>query len=185
MSGLAAFAFGKLPAHGDFVARGLAPAECAAWDAWSSEALTHARDVMGEAFEATHAAALPWRFAFRGGPFGPGRLAGAIAPSMDRSGRRFVFVLGARAPAGLAPNGAGGKAAERLETEIYQAIVAAAEVDTVVCDAAAALAEIDAGPDATVPGRFWLADAAAEICAEAPPTDLLATMLLAERGAVA
>ena len=44
------FLFGKLPAHGDFVARGLTPDAQAAWDDWASAGLERAMSELGEAF---------------------------------------------------------------------------------------------------------------------------------------
>ena len=84
--------FGKLPTHGDFVSRGLAAAEQAAWDGWLSDGLALARDVLGERFEDAHDAAPPWRFVQRAGEGGTRLQAGCIAPSVDRAGRRFWIV---------------------------------------------------------------------------------------------
>ena len=102
LSGLSVFAFGKLPAHGDFVARGLGASERDAWDAWASDSLERARRDLGEAFEAEHDQAPPWRFAFGPGRFAQTWVAGALTPSIDRGGRRFVIVAWARGADGPA-----------------------------------------------------------------------------------
>ena len=85
---MTAMLFGKLPAHGDFVSRGIAPDVRDQWDVELSTSLAAAR---GDAFEAHYGAAPPWRFVR---PEGEGWLAGAIALSMDSAGRRFPIVGG-------------------------------------------------------------------------------------------
>ena len=62
MSG--AFLFGKMPSHGDFVARGLAAEERDSLDAWLSAELADARAALGERFEERFDSAPPWRFAW-------------------------------------------------------------------------------------------------------------------------
>lgn len=181
MSGLHVFAFGKLPSHGDFIARGLSPPERQAWDDWASAGLVLAREALGGGFEAAHDQAPPWRFAFGDAAFGPGRRAGAFAPSIDQAGRRFLIVLGASAPTGLDADGAGAVAAQILETELYRAFQTGADVETLVRSATAALAGFAPGAAAAETGRFWTLDAAdavaAEIRAAAPPADLLGRAL--------
>jgi type VI secretion system protein ImpM len=87
---VSAWLFGKLPAHGDFVARGLSPERRARLDAWLSAEMDRARADHGEAFEARYDAAPPWRYAGGG--------AGAvICPSVDSVGRRFPLVAGVEA----------------------------------------------------------------------------------------
>jgi type VI secretion system ImpM family protein len=85
---MTAMLFGKLPAHGDFVSRGIAPDVRDRWDVELSTSLAAAR---GESFDAHYGAAPPWRFVR---PEGEGWLAGAIALSMDSAGRRFPIVGG-------------------------------------------------------------------------------------------
>lgn len=86
------FLFGKLPAHGDFVARGLSRAERDAWDAWLGETLEIARAELGAGFEDAYDQAPAWRFVR---PELDGRWSsGALAPSMDAVGRRYPLVVG-------------------------------------------------------------------------------------------
>ncbi len=83
--------FGKLPAHGDFVARGCSPQERAALDAWLTASLAEAQGRFGAAFADRFDAALPWRGRSDGGT---GQGAGAvIAASQDATGRRYPIVL--------------------------------------------------------------------------------------------
>jgi len=78
--------FGKLPAHGDFVARGIGAAEREALDAWLSGEMLAARAALGGDFEERYDRAPPWRFA---GPDG----AGVLVASVDGVGRRFPLYL--------------------------------------------------------------------------------------------
>lgn len=82
---MSAIVFGKLPAHGDFVARGLTAAQRSALDAWLSESLADARAAYPD-FEARFDQALPWRCTGTG-------VAGAIAASQDGAGRRFPLLI--------------------------------------------------------------------------------------------
>ena len=178
MSGLCAFAFGKLPAHGDFVARGLSPAERDAWDAWASDSLETARRDLGEAFEAAHDTAPPWRFAMGPGPLGDTWQAGALTPSIDRSGRRFIIVAGAKAQAGcLAAQGAGGQVAEAMEAQIYRTFETGGDIDALVAGAQTALADLAADPPCESAGRFWTVDPPDEITAQHPPANLMTRAL--------
>jgi type VI secretion system protein ImpM len=159
------FAFGKLPAHGDFVARGLDDPVRSAWDAWASAGLQAARETLGEGFEAAHDQAPPWRFRFGPGRFGAGWRTGAFAPSVDRAGRRFVIVLGVA--------GASSEArATALEDVLYRALGEGLDVDGLV-EAAAALPGDD-GPEETL---FWTLGGAEHppqsLTAAEPPLDLL------------
>lgn len=163
MSGV--FAFGKLPAHGDFVARGLDEPGRAAWDAWASTGLQAARDELGDSFEVAHDQAPAWRFRFGPSRFGVGWRTGAFAPSVDRSGRRFVVVLGVA--------GAGDEArAEALEDVLYRALGEGLAIDGMV-EAAADLA----GDDGVTEALFWTLGGAQHapqsLAAPEPPGDLL------------
>jgi type VI secretion system protein ImpM len=177
VSALQPFAFGKLPAHGDFIVRGLPADERDMWDAWSSAGLEQAKQRLGESFPAHHDAAQPWRFAFGPGEFGPGWRAGAIAPSIDSAGRRFVFVLGVRSAGSLAPDGAGEEVAAAAEEEIYRAFESGSDVDGVITSAQAAFGQFSAGEPAGAQGRFWSLYPPREINALQPPEDLLVQVL--------
>lgn len=163
MSGV--FAFGKLPAHGDFVARGLDEPARAAWDGWASAGLQAARDELGDGFDVAHEEAPAWRFRFGPSRFGAGWRTGAFAPSVDRSGRRFVVVLGVA--------GAGDEArAQALEDVLYRALGEGLAIDGMV-EAAADLA----GDDGVTEALFWTLGgpgrAPQSLVAPEPPEDLL------------
>ena len=113
MSG--AFVWGKLPAHGDFVARGLTPATRDELDGWLAASLAEARAALGEAFEATYDEAPPWRFTWRDEG---GVTAGAMAMSVDAVGRRYPILI---AREGLEPEEVDG-ATEAVEELLYDAL---------------------------------------------------------------
>jgi type VI secretion system ImpM family protein len=103
---VSAFVFGKMPAHGDFVARGLSPSERTQWDDWLTQEMQGAQAAYGDAFADLYASAPVWRFA------GSGR-AGVLACSIDAVGRRFPLVVGCTAPA------ASVALAEACEDQLY------------------------------------------------------------------
>jgi type VI secretion system protein ImpM len=80
--------YGKLPCAGDFVRRGLDQAIRAAVDRWLQEGLARERLTWS-------VPARPWRFAAATGVFGPTALAGLLASSHDKVGRRFPIFLAA------------------------------------------------------------------------------------------
>lgn len=86
-----AFLFGKLPTHGDFVARGLPAIERDRIDDWLSTSIVGAREALGEDFRERFDSAPPWRFVRRDDD---GWTAGALVPSMDSAGRRFPVMVG-------------------------------------------------------------------------------------------
>jgi type VI secretion system protein ImpM len=106
--------FGKLPVHGDFIARGLAPDVRDGLDDWIAASLADARDALGERFENAFDMAPPWRFAR---PEGDGWVAGAIAPSVDGVGRRYPIL----AQLGVAGIDSAADAAAHCEAAIYDA----------------------------------------------------------------
>ena len=125
-----AWVFGKLPAHGDFVARGIDARERAALDDWLSASMLAARDVYGAVFAARFDAAQPWRAEGAG-------VTGALAASQDAAGRRFPLLL-------LAADG-------DAEALLYAAITEGWSVDR--------LAE-EAGPAPGGPVSRWIGEAA-------------------------
>lgn len=175
-----AFAFGKLPTHGDFVARGLAPDEREAWDAWSSAGLEGARAALGEAFEAHHDAAPPVRFTFGPGAFGTGWSTGALTASIDAAGRRFILVLGARTDD---PPSASDRIAEAAEHEIYRAFEIGADIDAMVATAQDVFHTVESETEPDAHGRFWRPGSPFDISAGQPPADLITRALTIE-GAV-
>jgi type VI secretion system protein ImpM len=109
------FVFGKLPSHGDFVARGLTAVEAGEWDRHLTGSMQAARAAMGDAFEASYPHAPPWRFRFT---VDGNWCAGAVALSLDRVGRKFPIVAGRTARA----RNAVACIPERSEALLFQAI---------------------------------------------------------------
>jgi type VI secretion system protein ImpM len=173
------FLFGKLPAHGDFVARGLDATARDAWDLRASAVLQTARERLGDDFEALHDCAPPWRFVCGPSSLGEGWRAGALAPSVDGAGRRFFIVLGVDALSAEAAHAAGERAAEGSEAAIYEALSSGADADAALNSAQALAAGLETGGEGppSGPGRWWTVDetgaVAQTIAAAEPPADLL------------
>jgi type VI secretion system protein ImpM len=89
---------GKLPARGDFVARGLPRGFTEAWDAWLSEVMPGSRAILGEGWMDAWLEAPIWHFALPGGFCGPDAVAGVMLPSVDRAGRHWPLTLAAVLP---------------------------------------------------------------------------------------
>ncbi len=94
---VSAMLFGKLPAHGDFVARGLDGEARASLDEWLAAEMAAARSELGDEFESRYDRSRPWHFALEDEL---GWMAGSILPCADSVGRRFPLVAGriARSP---------------------------------------------------------------------------------------
>jgi type VI secretion system protein ImpM len=85
--------FGKLPAHGDFVRRGLARATVARIDSWLAAWLGAAHRELGAGFERRLGAMPPQRLMSGPGVLAPASLVGVLVPSRDAVGRAFVLVV--------------------------------------------------------------------------------------------
>ena len=72
---------GKLPARGDFVARGLPRGFTEAWDAWLSEVMPGSRAILGEGWLDAWLEAPIWHFALPAGFCGPDAVAGVASDS--------------------------------------------------------------------------------------------------------
>ena len=99
--------FGKLPALGDFVSRGLDMTTRDRLDTWLSAQMEAARARWSDGFEARYDAAPAWTFVDRDAD--GNWCGGALCASMDRAGRRFPLV--AAAPAADAEQAAATSAA--------------------------------------------------------------------------
>ena len=117
--------FGKLPAHGDFVTRGLTAGERDTLDDWLTRSLDEARVRLGEHYESIYDRAPPWRFAAHGRQ---GWTAGVMVLSVDRVGRRYPVLV---ARAGLGDDAVEG-AADAIEALLYQALAEGWDADRLV-----------------------------------------------------
>ncbi|QYF95740.1 type VI secretion system-associated protein TagF [Massilia sp. PAMC28688] len=91
--------FGKLPSHGDFVARRLPAPMQQRFDAWLQGALLRSREQLGPAWPGMWGASPIWRFALGPAVCGDQAWLGVMMPSADRVGRCFPLVLASALPA--------------------------------------------------------------------------------------
>ena len=138
--------FGKLPAHGDFVSRGLSADARDSLDLWLAGSMSDTRERLGDdVFAQRFDTAPPWRCVV---PTDGGIVAGALAPSVDAVGRRYPIYL-ARADAD-----AGAEAmAEACEALLYDALAGGWDADALVSAAASITA--DADEDRAGAARWW------------------------------
>jgi type VI secretion system protein ImpM len=174
------FLFGKLPAHGDFVARGLPDHARQAWDERTTSLIDTARSSLGEQFEDAYDASPPWRFVCGPSSLGQDWRAGALAPSVDSAGRRFFLAVGVDGLSAEAAGAAGERVAERSEAAIYEALANGAAADDVLKSAYPILAALEdqaGGETAAPPSRWWTVDEAGatamSVTSAEPPADLL------------
>ena len=89
-----AWLFGKIPAHGDFISRGLDHATHVLLDDWLSVEVARARERFGD-FDARYVQAPPWYFIDQDGA--GAWSGGALCLSVDKVGRRFHILVAAPA----------------------------------------------------------------------------------------
>jgi type VI secretion system protein ImpM len=101
--------YGKLPARGDFVGKGLPPRWRSEWDGWLQRGLALAATTLdGAALRERLRAFAPWRYLALPQP---GEIwCGIVVPSQDRVGRAFPLTLAERLAAPALP----GESAARL-----------------------------------------------------------------------
>lgn len=85
--------FGKVPVHGDFVARALPRPVVDAWHGWLEGAMAGAIDTLGADWLDIYLTCPVWRFALSPGLCGPTAVAGVMIPSVDKVGRYFPFAI--------------------------------------------------------------------------------------------
>ena len=90
-----AWLFGKLPAHGDFIGRGLSPEMREQLDLWLSAELARARTRFAD-FDERYRLAPPW--SFRDCDPAGNWSGGALCLSVDAVGRRFPILVAVPAP---------------------------------------------------------------------------------------
>jgi type VI secretion system protein ImpM len=172
---MSSWLYGKLPAHGDFVTRGLSMQQRDAIDHWLSSEMADARDELGDAFIALYNAAPPWCFIENRD--GEGWAGGAMSPSVDAAGRHFPIII---ARAQLASEQAEAAARSCVDV-IYDAFGKAMTADALL----AAVSEVDLAVEASSgPTAQWWVDDENQIpvitLAGNKPKGLLAVMLKGE-----
>lgn len=117
-------AFGKIPAHGDFIRLGLPGGFIRAWDRWLQDAMIAARADLGDRWADCYMSAPIWRFSLPAGLAGAQAVSGILMPSVDRVGRQYPLTLALTAPdsATALRHFANAALFERLETIALEAL---------------------------------------------------------------
>jgi type VI secretion system protein ImpM len=150
---VAPWLFGKMPAHGDFISRGLDDETVEAGDAAVAEAVAFAIQRWDMDWDDVYVETPVWRFLAAPGVLGREWLAGVFLSSVDAVGRQFPLLAGFAAPtlALLARPAATTAALDEAESLARAALLEALSVDTVLARlgeiAAAAFAPGAAGED--------------------------------------
>ncbi|MEM7236240.1 MAG: type VI secretion system-associated protein TagF [Pseudomonadota bacterium] len=85
--------YGKIPAQGDFLRKGLSPDFISRWDTWLQGVLVSGREALGNGWQDAYFSAPIWRFALPAGAIGATAAVGVLMPSVDRVGRQFPLTL--------------------------------------------------------------------------------------------
>ena len=99
--GTAAFGpgyFGKLPARGDYLARGLPASFLDPWEEWLHGVWHSGQQRLGEVWPPLIADGPVWRFVLDEDVCGPDAVAGLLIPSCDKLGRVFPLTMAAAIP---------------------------------------------------------------------------------------
>jgi len=86
---LSAGCFGKVPIHGDFIRHNVGP-EVDRFDEWLQAGIVSSRTALGASWDASFDAMPPQRFLYQAGAR---VVAGVIASSIDKPGRRYPFLV--------------------------------------------------------------------------------------------
>ncbi|TQV66910.1 type VI secretion system-associated protein TagF [Exilibacterium tricleocarpae] len=87
--------YGKVPAHGDFIDRGLPGSFINVWDDWLQRSVASSREVLGESWLDYYLTSPIWRFVLAPGAVDNGTRAGVLLPSVDSVGRYFPLTIAA------------------------------------------------------------------------------------------
>lgn len=133
-AGVAAFVLGKLPAHGDFISRGLDDEAIEAADAAVAEAITLAALRWDYRWDDVYVETPVWRFVAAPGVVGRDWVAGVFMASVDAVGRQFPLMAGFNAQTLALVAHAGGLTAALDEAErlARMALLEAQSVDTLL-----------------------------------------------------
>ena len=118
--------YGKLPARGDFIGRGLPARWRSDWDGWLQRGLALAATTLeGAALRERLGAFAPWRYLALPAP---GEVwCGIIAPSHDRVGRAFPLTLAERFAAPASPHDAAPTSFHEIAARLASLLDAAAQ----------------------------------------------------------
>jgi type VI secretion system protein ImpM len=95
--------FGKLPSHGDFVARRVDDGFREVWDEWLQRCIAQSQQALGPGWLDCYLTSPMWRFFLSDGIAGPASYAGVLLPSVDRVGRYFPLSVVVALPSAIAP----------------------------------------------------------------------------------
>jgi len=164
--------FGKIPARGDFVQRGLRSTFVTAWDAWMSAAVAASKATLGPTWLDAWLEAPIWNFHLRPGICGPDAALGVFMPSVDSVGRHFPLTLARLSAAAALP----AEAAAWLACMEAAGIAALEETldpdrisDRLRCDVEA----VDPLPDLPPAACVWWTIGAPRVSATIFATDML------------
>ncbi len=160
--GVAAFVFGKLPAHGDFISRGLDDETIEAADAAVAEAITLAALHWDYRWDDVYVETPVWRFVAAPGVLGREWTAGVFMASVDAVGRQFPLIAGFSAPtlALVAQGDALVAALDEAETLARSALLEGLSVDALLAAFEDAARHFEPAPAAD-PGAAFAAAALA------------------------
>lgn len=137
---------GKLPAHGDFIARGVVHRTRDLFDRWMAGWIEKGRSELAEGFDDVYLSAPPWLFESK-------RLKAVLIPSVDAVGRRFPALALA--------------SADIRTQSLYDALIKALEDGQSGDDFRASVASLDSETapeqtttDAESPGKWFLPEGA-------------------------
>ncbi len=106
--------YGKAPAYGDFVSRGLPAGVVSAWDAVLQTLVQQGRTALGEAWLDAWLQAPVWHVCIAEAMLTPRQIRAVVIPSVDRVGRYFPFTMLAESAAGGGDSSTWHDAAEEL-----------------------------------------------------------------------
>jgi type VI secretion system protein ImpM len=130
--------YGKLPAHGDFINRGVPIATVNAWTHWLDRGLAMARHTLGDYWLPTYLSSPPWRFVLDQNVIADVTVAGVVASSVDKVRRTYPVTVFHGLSRGLRPRDLAGCADDGfagIEAAIFAAIEGQIDADDLVARA--------------------------------------------------
>ena len=91
--------YGKLPAKGDFLTRGLPREFIDQWDDWLQVGMNDSRQALGDSWLQTYLTSPLWRFVLPANTLSTDAWAGVFMPSIDKVGRYFPMMVAVQLPA--------------------------------------------------------------------------------------
>ncbi len=95
--------FGKLPAHGDFIDRGLPRSFITPWDQWLQGCIANSRELLGPHWLDRYLVGPIWRFALAPSVCGEEGWRGLLLPSVDRVNRYYPLTVAMPEAADVSP----------------------------------------------------------------------------------